>query len=413
MTIALVDCNNFFVSCERVFRPELRNKPVAVLSSNDGCIIARSNEVKKLGIKMGEPLFKCKNIIKNRKVTLFSSNFELYSTFSQRVMQLLINLNSSIEIYSVDEAFLDFSKISQAKLVQQGSLIQHTILKNLNIPVTIGIAKTKTLAKLASEYGKLKHQNVVWLNKNNQKIIFKELEVSKIWGIGRKFTVKLNSIGIKTCYDFIQQSENWIKNNFSITGLRTFMELKGEVCIPLHCQKNTPKSVFSSRSFSTPLKELNLIKEALANFLAIATKKLRINNLLATNVQVLLSGRSTYDHFQVTLMKPSNINQEIIKSAYYCLRQIYHHGMYYKKVAIHLNGLIPAQYKQLNLLYPEINVEAAKLQKISYLTDQINQQWGKNTIQEASRKSVKFWKPNCNLQSPRYLGSWDNLPVAR
>ena len=272
--IALVDCNNFYASCERVFRPDLEQKPIVVLSNNDGCVIARSNEAKKLGIKMGEPAFKKKEVFKKNKVQIFSTNFVLYGDMSKRVMSILKKNSKDIEIYSIDEAFLE---CYNEDLENYAVNLRNKVKKWTGIPVSVGIAKTKVLAKIANHIAK-KYKKSGAFVLDNQEIIEKALKftaVEDIWGIGKNYAKKLKEYGINTAYDLTCIEESWIKKNFSVVGLRIVQELKGINCLEIESEYKKKKNICTSRSFGQPVSDYNKLKEALSTFAVRCSEILR------------------------------------------------------------------------------------------------------------------------------------------
>ena len=269
--IALADCNNFYASCERVFNPKLKNKPVIVLSNNDGCVIA-SNESKALGVKMGEPAFKIKDIIEKNKIYVFSTNFALYGDMSSRVMSILRDELPSIEIYSIDEAFMDLSSISNYSDIT--FKIKSKVSKSTGIPVSFGVAKTKTLAKIANYIAKKHTDSNVFIMHETEKIL-KHFPLSEIWGIGKSHSKMLNQCGVKTAFDFINLDEKWVQKNMAITGLKILRELKGEQCFLINEQPQRKKSICTSRTFPKDTGNLNFIQESISNYAARCAEKLR------------------------------------------------------------------------------------------------------------------------------------------
>lgn len=287
----IVDCNNFYCSCERVFNPSLRTSPVVVLSNNDGCIIARSNEAKAMGIAMGTPFYQVKQLLENNKVAVFSSNYTLYGDMSRRVMMLLSEFTPDISQYSIDEAFVDLSGFGHgSQLREYGKKIVKAIGKGTGIPVTMGIAPTKTLAKAASKYGKRYkgYEGVCIIDTEDKRIkALQGLDVADIWGIGRRSVSKFNYLGIHTAYDLTQRSESWVRRMLTVSGVRTWRELKGESCIDIETLPQK-KSICTSRSFAdNGLSELSQVEEAVANFAAACSHKLKLQHSCCSAVTVL------------------------------------------------------------------------------------------------------------------------------
>ena len=286
--IALADCNNFYASCERVFNPGLKNKPIVVLSNNDGCIIARSNEAKELGIKMGVPVFQVRDIIDNNNVYVFSTNFALYGDMSSRVMSLLTDMAPETEIYSIDEAFMNFSGVKES--VRLASKMKSIIAKSTGIPISIGIAGTKTLAKVANYFAKKQTDKGVYALTDQQQIMraLKELPVSKLWGVGSRHLRMLHSYGITTAYEFVQLNEEWVLDKMTIMGLRMQQELKGDSRFALDVYPARKKNIRTSRSFGIKVKSLQTIQESIIAHAARCAEKLRMENSCARYVLSLI-----------------------------------------------------------------------------------------------------------------------------
>ena len=407
--IALADCNNFYVSCERVFNPSLKNKPIVVLSNNDGCIISRSDEAKKIGIKMGEPVFKIKDLISKYDVQLFSTNFALYGDMSSRVMSLLSQFSPSIEIYSVDEAFIDFSGIDQRHLVA-GNLITK-IKKSTGIPISIGVARTKTLAKIANHIAK-KYSNSGFfaLNSKNYEIsILKKFPISKVWGIGYKRAKMLSHYNIYSAYDFIQLNEGWVKKNMSITGLQLLRELKGEKCFSIDKYPRSKKSISSSRTFSNKTDNYEKISKHISRNVSRCAKKLREQKSCAGFIGVSIR-TSPHDYKQEYLYlsrsaiidTPTNNTIELIKTSMNLLKSIYKENINYSKSKVFIGDIVPSNRVQTNLF--DSKKDRRKLDKS---IDTINCSMGRNTIQVLS-SGIKKSKQSNNM-SPRYTTRWDEL----
>lgn len=328
----LVDCNNFFASCERVFNPLLRDKPVVILSNNDGCIIARSNEAKALGIQMGAPYYQVKNLLEQHQVAVFSSNYTLYGDMSRRVMMLLADFTPDLMVYSIDEAFLDLDGIGEGDaLLEYGRRIVHTVSRGTGIPVTLGIAPTKTLAKMASHFGKkyAAYHGVCLMDTDEKRQKALRLcPIGEVWGIGRRQGPKLEQMGIRTAWDFVQKSEAWVRRLCAVTGVRTWKELQGYSCIP---EDDLPqkKSICTSRSFADEgLSERALLEEALANFAASCSEKLKRQHSCCGGVTVFAhTSRFRTDvplhtiYENVTLQVPTNDQQELIQIVLAALRR--------------------------------------------------------------------------------------------
>lgn len=413
--IALVDCNNFYASCERVFNAKLRNVPVVVLSNNDGMIIARSNEAKALGIKMGEPLFKVKDIVKKYGVQVYSSNYVLYGDMSSRVMNCISQFSPDIEIYSIDEAFLNLKGFENRNLEQYGAELRATVRQWVGLPVSIGIAKTKTLAKLANHIAKKDPKfngvlNIYYEDDVNE--FLKRVEVSDVWGIGRQYTKLLNNHNIKSAYDFIQLDNNWIKKKMTIMGLRTAMELRGIPCISLESVPAPKKAIVSSRSFSKLSSSKQDIKEAVAFFVSIAAQKLRKQRSNAGILTVFLRTNPFKDSPQYhngVLMQfplPTDSTSEMISYAMKGVEQIFREGYQYQKVGVMLAGIIPRNRNQY-ILFDRPDRE--QMDKISDIMDKINKEMGAWTISYAATGTKRQWMTRADLKSPRYTTNWNEL----
>ena len=407
--IALADCNNFYVSCERVFNPSLKNKPVVVLSNNDGCIISRSDEAKKIGIKMGEPVFKIKDLISKHDVQLFSTNFALYGDMSSRVMSLLSQFSPSIEIYSVDEAFIDFSGINQRHIVAENLITK--IKKSTGIPISIGVARTKTLAKIANHIAKKYSNNGFFaLNSKNYEIsILKKFPISKVWGIGYKRAKMLSHYNIYSAYDFIQLNESWVKKNMSITGLQLLRELKGEKCFSIDKYPRSKKNISSSRTFSKKTDNYEKISKHISRNVSRCAKKLREQKSCAGFIGISIR-TSPHDYKQEYLYlsrsaiidTPTNNTIELIKISMNLLKSIYKENINYSKSKVFIGDIVPSNRVQTNLF--DSKKDRRKLDKS---IDAINSSMGRDTIQVLS-SGIKKSKQSNNM-SPRYTTRWDEL----
>ena len=412
--IALADCNNFYASCERVFNPGLKNKPIVVLSNNDGCIIARSNEAKSLGIKMGEPVFKARDVIKKNNVYVFSTNFALYGDMSSRVMSLLDDMSPEIEIYSIDEAFMNFEGIKDQLGI--ASHIRRTIKKSTGIPISIGIAKTKTLAKVANYIAKRRTKRDVCLLTGQDNILktLKCLPISKIWGIGSKYSRILNSYNIKTAYDFIQLNEEWVLKKMTIMGLRIQNELKGKPCFSIEKSPSYKKNICTSRSFDGTVEELQLIQEAITTHAVRCAEKLRAEKSCARYVSVVLKtnpfdtlGEYYSGYRSIALSIPTNDTLKIVRSANIILKSIYRKGLTYKKTGVIVGDIIPEDQVQLNLFDTEKDHISRK--NLYGALDRVNQKMGRDKIQILGQGIKKRWGVKRQRVSPCYTTQWDQL----
>ncbi len=415
---ALVDCNNFYVSCERLFRPELQGRPVVVLSNNDGCIIARSNEAKALGIGMAAPYFKTKELIRRHQVRVFSSNYALYGDLSTRVMTILQDMENEVEIYSIDEAFLALPASSNFDLAAYGARIRERIWQCVGISVSIGIGPTKTLAKIANRLAKKEanHQGFFMFPPGAQgDELLAATAVSDIWGIGRRSTDKLERYGIKNALQLKKADQHWLRKQLTVTGARTALELNGTSCITLDQAPASRKSVLSSRSFKKPVHGLSDLKEAVATYTAIAAAKLRDQDLTAGAVQVFIA-TSRFDKRQppyansqtITLAEASSHTPTLISLALKGLSALYREGLGYQKAGVMLTDLRSKECRQQNL-FSAPNQEAAPLMTA---LDHINERWGRNTLHYAAEGISKPWSMRQDFKSPAYTTNWQELPLA-
>ena len=410
--IALADCNNFYASCERVFNPKLKNKPVIVLSNNDGCVIARSNEAKTLGIKMGEPVFKIKNIIDQNKVYVFSTNFALYGDMSSRVMSLLNDMAPSLEIYSIDEAFLDFDGIRHCdQLVYD---IKAKVQKSTGIPISIGVGKTKTLAKISNYIAKKYCKNNVFIIEENSNFseLFKKIPISKLWGIGNSYSFILNNYGVKTIYDFMCLNESWVQKTMNIVGLKMLRELKGESCFPIDSSPSTKKNISTSRTFKNDISDMRLLKQAVSNHAVRCAEKLRKQKSSGRYIGVFLKTNpfkkraryhSTYN-FSI-LSTATNDSIDIVGTANKLLESIYKKGYEYKKSGVVISDIVPENQVQLSLFNNPKN--HSKRQKLFDKIDFINRTMGRDKVRILAQGIPEKLKQE-NL-SPCYTTRWEDL----
>ena len=415
----LIDCNNFYASCERLFRPDLRHRPVVVLSNNDGCIIARSNEAKALGIGMGSPYFKQESLIRKHNVTVFSSNYPLYGDISQRVMDVLMRLEPNVEVYSIDEAFISLPPGKHYNLENWGRLLKATVQKHTGIPVSIGFGPTKTLAKIANRFAKKKlSASGVFVIDDEQHLesLLATVTVCDIWGIGRRQAARLQKKGIHTALELKNCTDTWIRKQLTVTGLRTAMELRGIPCISLAKAGTAKKSICTSRSFGHPVHTLGDMQEAVATYATQAAYKLRCGGLRTTVVDVFIRTNSfKKDEPQYcnrrtfSLPEPSSHTATLIKVALASLKAIYRPGYRYQKAGVLLNGLVPENYEQLRLF----RAPATRDTSLMKAMDKINMRWGRDTIQSAAAGLTKEWCFRQMKKSPAYTTRWSELPVVK
>ena len=415
---ALVDCNNFYASCERVFDPRLKERAIVILSNNDGCIVARSNEAKSLGIPMGVPVFKQKAVIKKHNVAVFSSNYQLYGDMSKRVMDSLGLFTPDMEVYSIDEAFLRLDYLEPRNLHEYCKTIREKVLQWTGIPVSIGIGPTKVLAKIANHVAKKQTDVGVFDIRCQQKQdeILKSLNVDKLWGIARGWSERLNSIGIYKASELRDASPPIIRKHLSVVGERILRELKGQSCIDLEAIQ-PKKNIMSSKSFGKPLTKKQSIEEALSNYAARACEKLRKQNSRAQAVHVFIktngfreSDRQYNNAITHTLTTPTSDTRIIIEAAKFCLRMIYKHGYHYKKTGIMLLDLLPVSLEQQQLF---VDFDHRPRDHLMKIVDQVNKEQGPDTLFFGAQGVTREWKMRCGLRSPRYTTQWDELLMVR
>ena len=393
--IALIDCNSFYVSCERLFNPRIRKKPVVVLSNNDGCIISRSNEAKALGIKMGEPYFKEKDIIVKNDVQVFSSNYSLYGDISRRVMRTLKRFNSDIEIYSIDEAFLDLSNFSDDEIEDVGHEIRSVVLKWTGIPTSIGIAKTKTLSKVANHIAKKKQSGVVSLiGIKNIDPILEKIEINDVWGIGRQLTKFYHQNGIYNAKQLKNKSNTWIKKSSNVLSSRTAMELRGISCIDLQTTSSKRKSCVVSRSFGKKVENFQELKEAIAGYSLNASEKIRSESLVTKSITIFIRTspfQNRYGFYSnsktIELPVATNNSIEIVKASINALDSIFKNGYRYQKAGVMLSRLFDSDNNK-NLFSSKRDEKINNLMKS---IDNTNYRYGRSTLSLASAGINKRW----------------------
>ena len=386
--IALIDCNSFYVSCERLFNPKIRKKPVVVLSNNDGCIISRSNEAKALGIKMGEPYFKEKDIIVKNNVQVFSSNYSLYGDISRRVMRTLKRFNSDIEIYSIDEAFLDLSNFPDNEVENVGHEIRNIVLKWTGIPTSIGIAKTKTLSKVANHIAKKKQSGVTsFIGIENIDSILEKVEINDVWGVGKQLTKFYHKSGIYNAKQLKNVSNTWIKKSSNVLSSRTAMELRGIPCIDLEATSSKRKSCVVSRSFGQRVENFQELKEAIASYSLNASEKIRSESLVTKSITVFIrtspfQSRFGYYSNSKTIDFPiaTNNSIEIVKAAISSLETIFKNGYRYQKAGVMLSRLSDSVDGK-NLFSSE---KDKKINSLMKSIDNTNYRYGRSTLSLAS-----------------------------
>jgi DNA polymerase V len=422
MTVfALVDCNNFYVSCERVFNPGLEGKPVIVLSNNDGCAVARSNEVKKLGIRMGSPVFKQKDIIKACGIQVFSSNYALYGDMSRRVVQVLGEFSPDMEVYSIDECFLDLTAIRPDDLAAFGRTIKATVKKHTGIPVSVGMARTKTLAKIAARIAKKSEKAAGVLDLTSDRHLDRALDITPVedvWGVGRRYAKFLKVHGILNARALRDADRNFIRKKMGINGVRLVEELNGRSCYPLDVNPALKKNVTVSRSFGRPIREMGELREAMASYAIRGAEKLRRETLVAGVVTVfLMTDRFKpesfyYDLEAVRLPVPTHNTPEIIRAALDGLERIYREGCLYKKAGLFFSELSSDTMVQTVMFDP---VDRPRSARLMASLDRINETMGKYTLTYASAglSPSRPWQTLFNHRSKAWTTRWDQLPEVR
>jgi DNA polymerase V len=415
--IALVDCNNFYVSCERAFRPDLRNVPVVVLSNNDGCAVSRSNEAKELGIKMGQPWFKCKELAEEHGILALSSNYALYADMSNRVMSILGRYAPRQEVYSIDECFLELTGVP--KLRDLSYEMRERVLRWTGIPVCVGIGPTKTLAKLANHVAKKHPRSKGVFNYNDlsdaqQKKLLSQITVDEVWGVGRKITKRLALYGIQTVQELRVAHTPTLRSEFGVVMEKTQRELQGISCIDLEEHIPDKQQTISSRSFGNPIKELAVVQDALSVFVANATAKLRAQSGQAAMVQVFLqTNRFKPDEPQynpsmaVPLPQPTNDSLVINRWVHHVAGLLWRDGYDYKKAGIMLSDISPVSMVQGDLLEPVFTSDNRLMKAI----DGLNSRFGRGTIKVSTGGIRGEWGMRQERKSPNYTTNWAEIPA--
>jgi DNA polymerase V len=414
---ALADCNNFFASCERVFRPDLQGKPVIVLSNNDGCAVARSNEAKALGIKMGAPFFKIRHIVEKNDVAVFSGNMALYGDMSQRVRWVLEDFAPAVEVYSIDEAFLDLRGMENLDFDAYAKKISSECWRLTSIPVSVGIAPTKTLAKIASklckQYPKLRGGCYMHRPQDIEKVL-RKFPIEDVWGIGRKSCAKLLSMGVKTAWDYSQLPENTVRKMLALPGVRTWRELRGEPCIEFEDGFEAKQSICVSRSFAKEITDVDELSEQIANFASSMAEKLRQQHSVACEMAVFAytnrfkdNEPQTYGNSLVHFEQPTNDQRTIVSSAVAAARELYKRGYGYKKAGVVATHIIQ-ESDVVHSLFEDTQASERE-HRITSALDAINGTFGRGTVKLAAQGTGRI-KSASEKQSPHYTTLWDDLP---
>lgn len=406
---ALVDCNNFYCSCERVFDPSLDKRPVVVLSNNDGCVIARSDEAKALGIVMGTPAYMARKLIRENNVAVFSSNYTLYGDMSDRVMKILASMVPRLELYSIDEAFLDLRDMPYTDLAQLGLEIRRAVMQQTGIPVSVGIAPTKTLAKMANRYVK-KHNKAIgvyWLaNRQLLSEVMAATEVGDVWGVGHEYAAMLNRAGIRTAAELAAVPADWMRLHMTVVGERLWNELNGRPSVSWEFTPKKKKNICTSRSFASYTRDKSIIAEALSNHAATCSLKLRKEQSCARLVSIFINtnpfrpGDQQFSHsIDIELQSPTNNAPELIR---YCLKGldiVYRPGMNYMKCGVTVAGLVPEDAVQ-TALFDEVNRPRDK--KVMDMMDRLNQSLGREVVRFAVQGFEKRYRLRSDYISRKF-----------
>jgi len=419
--IALIDVNNFYVSSERVFNPRLNGKPVVVLSNNDGCAVARSNEVKALGVAMGAPWFKLKDLARQHGIIALSSNYALYADMSNRVMNILREFSPDQEVYSIDESFLDLTGFQTRDLIRYGQHMRNRILKWTGLPVCVGIGATKTLAKLANHCAKKRTVfsgvcNFNAMSNDELDALLSQVEVGEIWGVGGKLAPRLQALGFKSVLDLKRANPEQLRKQFSVVMEKTIRELNGTVCIELEEIAPAKKQIMSSRSFGQTVRDYASLAESISLYISRAAEKLRRQQSFAGSIYVFIrtSPFRPHDPFYsngltIPLPSPTDDTRQLVSIALWGLKQIYRPNFNYAKAGVMLGELVPAQGVQGDM-FSQIKTNPKSAVLMSTM-DNINRKMGKGSIKLASEGFRRPWKMRQENKSPSYTTSWNDLPV--
>jgi DNA polymerase V len=414
---ALVDCNNFYASCERVFQPKLAGQPIVVLSNNDGCVVARSNEAKALGIAMGVPEFQIRPLLRAHRVQVFSSNYTLYGDLSQRVMETLEQFSPDLEIYSIDEAFLSLTGFERRNLTDYGRAIRKTVKQWTGLPVSVGIAETKTLAKIANRIAKRTPDTdgvFDLLACPDRDALLGRVAVVDVWGIGPSYSRLLTQQGITTALQLRQADDHWIRTHMGVVGMRLVAELRGRSCLDLEVCPAPKQGITCSRTFGRSVCTLAEMEEAMSFYVTRAAEKLRREGLAATVLTVFVMTNAFTEEPQYrnsvtcTLPVGTDTTSALIRAAVRGLRTIYRDGYRYKKAGVMVTALVPASQVQPDLFDQQ---DRPKSKRLMAALDAVNDRWGAGTLQYASSGLTKTWQTQCHHRSPAYTTNWDELPV--
>lgn len=413
--VGLADCNNFYASCERLFQPKYNGVPVVVLSNNDGCVIARSNEAKAIGIKMGAVYYQIQDVLKQHNVGVFSSHYTLYGDMSARVMTNLARFTPEVEVYSIDECFLGFKGINN--LQSYAEVIRETVIRNTGIPISLGVAPTKVLAKIANKLSKKANGVMILTEQDHITTILENYPVEDLWGIGREYAHKLIAMGIETAGQLRALPIDWMQKHMTIVGVRMWRELWGKSCIPLNLVLDRRKAMCTSRAFGKMTDDYKELQEATTSYISRLAYKLRKEKCCATIITVkLLTNRFKLNLPQATptitiaLPHPVNNTHDLVRTALEGLRKIYLRGYLYQKVEVMALGLIPEVEVQLNIFNEYKGIKHDKLSKIM---DKLNAHYGTGTLRIATEGKDQRWTLRREFLSPEYTTSWKDIVKTR
>ena len=418
---AIVDCNNFYASCERVFNPGLAGKPLVVLSNNDGCVVARSQEAKALGVKMAQPWFQCQHLVKPHGLIALSSNYALYADMSRRVMAILAGFTPEQEVYSIDESFLAFSSQLEVNYCEIGLKVREKVFKWTGLPVCVGFAPSKTLAKLANHWAKTQPEfagvcDYTALPATQRLALLQATPVGEVWGVGRGLTEKLAELGIHSVADLQAADPAWLGGRFSVVLARTVEELRGVSCLQLEDVAPPKQQIMTSRSFGVPVTELAELREAMTAYTTRAAEKLRAEGQLAGEIQVFIrtspfkpDAPQYSGALRLRLPEPTDDTLRLVKAARFLLRRLYRPGFIYQKAGILLSELQPATLNQGQLFG---NVDIARRGRLMTVMDRLNRDMGRGTLFLAGAGIDCNWRMRQGNRSPRYTTHWAEIPVA-
>ena len=417
-SIALIDCNSFYASCERIFNPKLLGRPIVVLSNNDGCIITRSAEAKALGIRMGEPYFKVKKIIEKNNVKVFSSNYSLYGDISQRVMEILLGFSPEVEIYSIDEAFLNFKGFKNHELLTYCKHIRQTIKQWVGIPVSIGVGSTKTLSKIANHLAKKEADyEGICILKGDEKIeeALNRIEIGDVWGIGRRLSKFLRNYEVRTAKQFAFLDRRWIRKNMGVVGEKIQLELCGVSCLDLELLPSPKKSCCVSRSFSRPIEKIEELQESIANYGSRVAEKIREEGLIAQSMSIFVltnhfnkKEKQYSSSIKLQLDYPTSDSKLIVKRAVEGIKRIYKEGYRYKKA-----GIILYELHSSSSVRGLLDYDKPRTDSLMRSLDEINYRYGSATLRLAAEGIRRSWHMRREKVSPCYTTSFDQLMIVK